>query len=145
DERWSWEKAADRNAKFHDYCNLINSAVHCKFMEFRGYTLTDLQHTLNAATGLDWSQDDLRRCGDRITNLQKLLNIRYGWNKADDFKYPKRFMEPVSSGPAAGRVPVGLDEAILGYYRYRGWCDEGKPTAETIGRLGLGEFVAQAA
>jgi len=142
DERWSWEHASDRNAKFHDYCNLINSAVHCKFMEFRGYTLTDLQVTLNASTGLDWSQDDLRRCGDRITNLQKLLNMRYGWQKSDDFKYPKRFMEPVSSGPVAGRIPVGLDEAILDYYRYRGWDDNGKPSAATLQRLGLQTYTA---
>ena len=142
EERWSWDKAADRNAKFHDYCNLINSAVHCKFMEFRGYTLTDLQKTINAATGLDWSMDDMRRCGDRITNLQKLLNMRYGWKKSDDFNYPKRFMEPVSTGPAAGRIPLGLDEAILDYYRCRGWSSDGKPTPETLHNLGLREYAA---
>lgn len=84
EERWSWDKTADRNAKFHDYCNVINSACHCKFMEFRGYTLTDLCNTANAATGMGWSLDDLRRCGDRITQLQKLLNIRYGWKKEHD-------------------------------------------------------------
>ncbi len=84
EERWSWDKTADRNAKFHDYCNVINSACHCKFMEFRGYTLTDLCNTVNAATGMGWSLDDLRRCGDRITQLQKLLNIRYGWKKEHD-------------------------------------------------------------
>ena len=39
EERWSWDKAGDRNAKFHDYCNVINSACHCKFMEFRGLYL----------------------------------------------------------------------------------------------------------
>ena len=142
EERWSWDKAADRNAKFHDYCNLINSAVHCKFMEFRGYTLTDLQKTINAATGLDWSMDDMRRCGDRITNLQKLLNMRYGWKKSDDFNYPKRFMEPVSTGPAAGRIPLGLDEAILDYYSCRGWSSDGKPTPETLHNLGLQEYAA---
>lgn len=142
EERWSWEHAADRNAKFHDYCNVIDSAVHCKFMEFRGYTLTDLLNTVNAATGLDWSQEDLRRCGDRITNLQKLLNMRYGWKKEDDFRYPKRFMEPVSSGPAAGRVPRGLDDAIRDYYGCRGWDAEGRPTARTLDRLGLREFAA---
>ena len=136
-ERWSWAKASDRNAKFHDYCNVINSAVHCKFQEFASYTLTDLLDTINSCTGLGWTQDDMRRCGERITNLQKLLNIRYGWKTGDDFNYPKRFMEPVSEGPAAGKIPVGLEDAILDYYRHRGWDDNGVPTAAKLKELGM--------
>ena len=141
EERWSWENTADRNAKFHDYCNVINSACHCKFMEFRGYTLTDLCNTINAATGMDWSIEDLRLCGDRITQLQKLLNIRYGWKKEDDFNFPKRFMEPVDSGPAAGKIPVGLEDAIMDYYTERGWDEEGKPTMTKLKEVGLEDFV----
>lgn len=140
EERWSWDKTADRNAKFHDYCNIINSSCHCKFHEFRGYTLTDLLNTINAATGWGWSLDDLRRCGDRITTLQKFLNIRYGWKKEHDFQYPKRFMEPVHEGPAAGKIPVGLEDAIMDYYRVRGWDEAGRPTPELIKRLGMEEY-----
>jgi len=141
EERWSWEKAAERNAKLHDYANVVNSACHCKFMEYNGYTLTDLLKTINACTGLGWTQEDLRRCGERITNLQKLLNIRYGWTKEADFKYPKRFMEPVDEGPAAGKMPIGLEAAIMDYYKERGWNDEGKPTREKLKDLDLESFV----
>jgi aldehyde:ferredoxin oxidoreductase len=137
DERWSWEKAAQRNATFHDYCNVINAAVHCKFQEFASYNPTDLLDTLNATTGLDWDHAKMRRCGERITTLQKILNIRYGWQKADDFSYPKRFMEPVDTGPAAGRIPEGLDQAILDYYAHRQWDREGRPTEALISRLGM--------
>jgi aldehyde:ferredoxin oxidoreductase len=140
EERWSWDKAAERNAKFHDYCNVINSSCHCKFMEFRTYSLTDLLNTINACTGLGWTQADLRRCGDRITQLQKLLNIRYGWKKADDFNYPKRFMEPVDVGPAAGKIPVGLEDAIMDYYKERGWDADGKPTMAKLEEVGLVDF-----
>ena len=141
EERWSWEKAADRNAKFHDYCNVINSACHCKFMEFRGYTLTDLVNSINACTGFSWTLEDLRRCGDRITQLQKLLNIRYGWKKGYDSNYPKRFMEPVDEGPAAGKIPVGLEDAIMDYYKERGWDEDGKPTMAKLKEVGLEGFV----
>jgi len=141
DERWSWDKAADRNAIFHDYCNVINSAGHCKFQEFRSYTLTDLTNTLNTATGLGWDVHDLRKCGERITTLQKLLNVRYGWKMEHDLAYPKRFMEPVTEGPAAGKIPIGLENAILEYYAVRGWDADGKPTPELIRRLGMEEFV----
>ena len=140
EERWSWTKAAERNAKIHDYANVVNSACHCKFMEYNGYTMTDLLKTINACTGLGWSQEDLRACGERITNLQKLLNIRYGWNKESDFKYPKRFMEPVPDGPAAGKIPAGLDNAILDYYRERGWDEEGRPLASKLKEIGLEDF-----
>jgi aldehyde:ferredoxin oxidoreductase len=140
DERWSWKGSGDRNAKFHDYCNIINSAGHCKFQEFRGYCLTDLTNTLNAVTGLGWSLDDLRKCGERITTLQKFLNIRYGWKKEHDFQYPKRFMEPVNEGPAAGKVPKGLDQAILDYYKVRGWDENGIPSAALLERLGMEEY-----
>jgi len=143
EERWSWEKAADRNAKFHDYCNVINSACHCKFMEFRSYTLTDLTNTINAATGWGWSLNDLRRCGERITTLQKFLNVRFGWKKEHDFKYPKRFMEPVQEGPAAGKIPLGLEDAIMDYYRVRGWDEQGQPTPELIQRLGMAEYIEE--
>ena len=141
EERFKWDKAPEYNAKFHDYCNLINAAGHCKFMEFRGYTLTYLMETINACTGFDWTIEDLRDCGDRITQLQKLLNIRYGWKKADDFKYPKRFMEPVSDGPAAGKIPIGLDEAILAYYKERGWDENGIPTKKKLEQVGLSDVV----
>jgi aldehyde:ferredoxin oxidoreductase len=110
-------------------------------MEYNGYTMTDLLATINACTGLGWSHEDLRRCGERITNLQKLLNIRYGWKKEDDFRYPKRFLEPVKDGPAAGKVPLGLDEAILDYYRERGWGEDGIPTPEKLRELGLDGFL----
>jgi aldehyde:ferredoxin oxidoreductase len=141
DERWSWEKAAERNALIHDYANVVNSACHCKFMEYNGYTLTDLLNTINACTGLGWTHEDLRRCGERITHLQKLLNIRYGWKKEDDIGYPKRFMEPVEDGPVAGKIPVGLEGAILDYYKERGWDTDGKPTMAKLKEVGLEDFV----
>ena len=141
EERWSWEKAAERHATIHDYANVVNSSCHCKFMEYRGYTLTELLNTINACTGLGWTHEDLRRCGERITQLQKLLNIRYGWKKEDDFKYPKRFMEPVDDGPAAGKIPVGLEDAILDYYKERGWDEDGIPTMAKLKEVGLEDFV----
>ena len=140
-QRWSWENAAMRHAIVHDYNNVINSLGHCKFMESRGYTMTDLLDTFNACTGLNWSHDDLRRSGEKITTLQKLLNIRYGWHKADDFDYPQRFMVPVDDGPAAGKIPVGLEDAILDYYKERGWDENGVPTKEKLNQLGLQDFL----
>ncbi|MEM0095763.1 MAG: aldehyde ferredoxin oxidoreductase family protein [Candidatus Bathyarchaeia archaeon] len=137
EDKWSWENAEKVVAAFQDYCNIVNSLVHCKFMVFAGYTLTDLLNTFNAATGLNWTMTEFRKAGERITNLQKLLNIRYGWKKEDDLQFPKRLMEPKKEGPAAGKVPKGIQDAVKKYYKHRGWDENGVPTKEKIKELGL--------
>lgn len=141
-ERWSWPGMAERNAKFHDYNNVINSFVRCKFQDFGGYSLTDNLNTFNAITGYTWTQDDLRKCGERITTLQKMLTMRYGWKKEMDFAYPKRFMEPVDKGVAAGKIPIGLEDAIMEYYQVREWDEEGRPTRGLIDRMGMEKYAA---
>lgn len=137
EERHTWNEAGDRVAKFQDYCNIINSLCHCKFHEFSGYTLTDMLNTLNAVTGWGWNQDDFRRSGQRISVLQRMLNIRYGVTKKDDFTYPERMKQPKPDGPVAGITPAGLEDAIMDYYRVRGYDTEGVPTEATIKELGL--------
>ena len=137
EERHTWNQAGDRVAKFQDYCNIINSLCHCKFHEFSGYTLTDMLNTVNAITGWGWDQTEFRNSGARITMLQRLLNARYGWKKADDFTLPKRMMEPKPDGPVAGISPVGLEEAIVDYYKVRGYDEDGVPTKETLKALGM--------
>ena len=122
---------------FQDYAAIVNSLVHCKFMIFDGFTLTDLLETWNAATGLDWTMAQFRRAGERIFNLNKLLNIRYGQTRADDFGFPKRLMEAKPDGPAAGVIPTGIEKAVEEYYTKRGWDAEGVPTSEKLAGLGL--------
>jgi len=80
-------------------------------------------NSINASTGgLDHPGPAPLR--ERITTLQKFLNVRYGWKKEHDFQYPKRFMEPVQEGPAAGKIP-GPGSGILEYYRVREWDETG--------------------
>jgi hypothetical protein len=124
----------------HDYCNILNSLV-CKFQEFSGFTLVDSLNSLNAATGMGWTQEDLQKIGERITNLQKLLNIRYGWKKADDFAYPKRFMEPKPDGKVAGKVPTGLDQ-VIEEYPYAGWDENSDTDPGKLKELGLDDIPA---
>jgi len=44
--------------------------------------------------------------------------------------------EPAKEGPAKGLVN-GLDKMLPEYYQLRGWGTDGKPTKETLQRLGL--------
>ena len=139
DERWSWKNAEKTTAIWQDWNNIVNSLGHCKFQFFAEYTLTDLLNTFNAATGLNWSFGQLRRAGERIFHLCRLLNLRYGVTKEDDMAFPKRLMEPKDHPQA--KVPIGIEKAIETYYKHRGWDENGVPTKEKLMELGIYESV----
>jgi aldehyde:ferredoxin oxidoreductase len=90
---------------------------------------------LAAITGFDLDADKLLKLGERVTNLERLMNNMYGIERNEDI-LPKRLTEePIPAGPSKGQishVPEMIDE----YYRLRGWVD-GKPTAEKLKELGI--------
>jgi aldehyde:ferredoxin oxidoreductase len=74
--------------------------------------------------------------GERAWQLKRALNHRLGATRADD-RLPKRLLEPLGEGGAAGFVP-DLEVMLREYYEVRGWDPEtGRPKPETLRRLGL--------
>jgi len=100
-------------------------------------TLEILARFFNTVTGLNISKHDVLRIGERITNIERLFNIREGLTRRDD-NLPRRMTaEPLPSGPAAGQV-VRLDQMLDEYYQLRGWDkDTGYPTREKLEELGI--------
>ena len=89
--------------------------------------------------------EELRRSGQRISNLKKLFNIREGWTRLDDTLPPRTLEEPLPNGVAAG---VGLsredlDFMIDGYYRARGWTPDGLIPEGKLAELGLERMVVE--
>jgi aldehyde:ferredoxin oxidoreductase len=81
---------------------------------------------LAAITGFELDADKLLKIGERITNLERLMNNMYGLDRNEDV-LPKRLTEdPVPAGPARGQISH-VPEMIHEYYSLRGWVD-GKPT-----------------
>ena len=138
EDRWRWENIIAHTATFQDYCEIVNSLVHCKFMVFRGFTLTDLLNTFNAITGLNWTMEEFHQAGERIFNLHRVLNIRYGITKFDDLNFPRRLMKPKDHPQA--KVPIGIEEAVKKYYKHRGWNTDGEPTEGKLSNLSLTEI-----
>lgn len=78
---------------------------------------------LSAATGMDINYEKMLKIGDRIVNLERAINTRFGIRRKDD-TLPKRFIEqPLPSGPAKGETfkKKELDSMIDNYYDLRGW------------------------
>lgn len=117
-----------------DLTSAINSSVVCLFTSF-ALGLPEYAGMLAATTGFDLDAGKLLKLGERVTNLERLMNNMYGLDRKEDI-LPKRLtQEPIPTGPSKGHVshvPKMIDE----YYRLRGWID-GKPTAEKLKELGI--------
>ena len=85
------------------------------------------------------SLDELKQAGERIHNLKKLFNIREGWSRRDDALPPRTLQEPLPTGVVAGvgLTQEELDYMIAGYYRARGWNDDGSVPDTKLAELGL--------
>ncbi|MDI6600977.1 MAG: aldehyde ferredoxin oxidoreductase family protein [Thermoanaerobacteraceae bacterium] len=130
DEKATWLKT------MQDLTALVDSAGLCLFATF-GIGLPEIRNTLNACLGLDMTEEDYMKTGERIWNLERLFNNRAGLTKADDTLPPRLLKEPLKNGPAAGKV-AQLDVMLPEYYKVRGWNEDGELTEEKLKELSIG-------
>ncbi len=104
----------------------------------------------SVAQAIGWEDFDEAEAfivGERISNLLRLVYARRGFKRSDELDLSPRFLEITHVGPAkekgiAPYLPAMIDE----YYRLQGWnVDTGVPTRETLKRLGMEEFLDDAA
>jgi aldehyde:ferredoxin oxidoreductase len=129
------EGKADLVKAFQDATAVFDSAGICVFTSF-AWTLADVQPQLATACEGDWSMEKLNEVGERIWNMERQFNNAAGFTHKDDNLPPRLTTEPAKTGPAKGLVN-GLDKMLPEYYKVRGWTSEGRPTPETLSRLGL--------
>ncbi len=120
---------------FQDATAVVDSSGLCVFTTF-AWALSDIQPQIQAACEGDWSMEKLDLMGERIWNMERQFNNAAGFTRKDDDLPARLKTEAATVGPAKGLVS-GIDKMIPEYYDLRGWDKEGRPTAETIARLGL--------
>ena len=92
---------------------------------------------VNAVTGLQLGGEELIQAGERIINMERILNQEMGIGPDQDV-LPTRFTnEPLPEGTCAGEV-VYLQDLLEEYYAHRQWPD-GVPSDEKRKELGLNE------
>ena len=96
-----------------------------------------LSPLFESATGIDMSPEELFTVGERINNLERLSNLRFGLKPEDD-TLPKRYLkEPVLEGPNKGYV-CPLEPMLQEYYTARDWDPvSGYPSKEKLRELDL--------
>ncbi len=119
-----------------------DSLVMCRFTSERGFGLflnDDYAEMVSAVTGWPMSVPALEAIGERIVNLERILNVREGVRRKDDVLPWKVMHEPIPDGPSAGMhcPPEELNRMLDEYYQLRGWSEDGVPTPATLHRLGL--------
>ena len=119
-----------------DFVTLFNPLGLCKFLIKTQVGPSHLCAWVRAATGWSIEPAALLLIGERIFQLQRLINLRMGATRADD-TLPARFLEQARpDGAAAGSLPE-LETMLRDYYALRGWDEQGRPTPAALERVGL--------
>ncbi|MBI3247211.1 MAG: aldehyde ferredoxin oxidoreductase family protein [Deltaproteobacteria bacterium] len=127
-------------AASEDFSAVLDSLIVCKFLRkcFTDF-YPEAADLLAGVTGWDFSPTELQRVGERINTLKKLFNVRQGWQPEDDNLPLRLLQEPLATGVGQGTLltSVELHEMIRGYYRVRGWDEQGFVPEEKLQELGL--------
>ncbi len=147
--RLEWKGKGRVVRYFEDWCAVCDSLNVCKntmvCMEVLPFDRA--AELIHAATGVEYSAAEVERIGERITNTERLFNIREGIRRKDD-NLPSRFTKdplPPECGPSAGSV-LEIEPMLDEYYTVRGWeVATGLPTKGKMAELGLGGRAAEVA
>ena len=141
------EKAADRFAYegkaamvkwAEDFGAVIDSLGICKIAyQAMGLTPDLIAKAFQAVTGIEMDGGKILQAGERINNLERLLNLKLGLSPKQD-TLPARFTEePLPEGPSKGET-VHLDRMMGEYYDLRGWDPvSGSPSQTKLKELGI--------
>lgn len=99
--------------------------------------------TLNAATGWDFTREEMYEVGERVMQLERAFNVRHGLKPEDDWTVPDRLVSDPKGGPGAGHsIKPYLEGMAKEYHRLMGWdAKTGKPLICTLKRVGIDEEV----
>jgi aldehyde:ferredoxin oxidoreductase len=144
-DRLSVESKKSQCVKWEqDHLSALYSLTVCEFSR-SGIQNDTYAALLSAATGWKIDYTEMLKYGERIWNVTRMFNVREGINRKADSAIPKRFKEPLPSGPAKGHKITDEDfkKLLDWYYEARGWDRNGIPTKEKLAELGLGDMAKE--
>ena len=80
---------------------------------------------------------DLFAAGERIINLERLINLRFGATEADD-RLPNMFFEKeYNAGKQPSKPQEWMEPMKREFYADMGWDENGRPSEKKLDQLGL--------
>jgi aldehyde:ferredoxin oxidoreductase len=109
-----------------------------------------LAEAYSAATGIQTSARELKKAGELVHNLLKVLNVREGFERKNDV-IPEIWLKPRKTPDGLVKMKDYYGKKVLTrndvheildeYYDERGWeLDRGRPTKEKLIELGLNDI-----
>jgi aldehyde:ferredoxin oxidoreductase len=118
---------------------IVDSIALCSTMR-AGITLNDQAEAYSVVTGMQMDVDKLNEAAERIINLERMYNVRLGYNREND-TLPKKFLNvAMPKGESKGQT-VNLSSMLDEYYEVMGWTIDGIPTKEKLHQLELNRFI----
>jgi aldehyde:ferredoxin oxidoreductase len=135
-DRFEEEGKASLMAHHQNWRSAGDALISCLLV----YPPSDsLVKMLTAATGWELTIDDLLKAGERIVNLKRVLNLRWGWDLGRE-RLPGLFLQPLQDGGTNGYVP-DVERLLADYYQARSWDRvTGRPTEEKLRELDLDDL-----
>lgn len=128
-----------------DVYALIDSFIVCKFSRGTYYKeLADMAKLYSLVTGYEMTPEEVKKAGERINTIARVINVREGLSRKDDTLPWKVMNQPIpDDGPVKGAIVTQeeLDLLLDDYYQARGWTPDGVPTAEKLKELGMDDLV----
>jgi aldehyde:ferredoxin oxidoreductase len=111
-----------------DSGSVRDSLIVCVFLHASlGYKV--YAPALRSVTGLDYTVSSLKEAGERIFQLERLMNVRLGVSSKDD-TLPDRILEGMDN------LEKHLESKRI-YYQLRGWTEGGAASKSRLAALGL--------
>ncbi|MCK5157190.1 MAG: aldehyde ferredoxin oxidoreductase family protein [Spirochaetales bacterium] len=148
-ERTSEKYKPEMNILSEAYCAISDALGVCKFSTTEAFILypEDFARGLSELPGYDLDEEGIIKAGERIVNIERMYNVRQGFDRKDD-QLPSRFLtEPATLIDMETKeiikegLIVDLDYMLDRYYRLRNWTAEGIPSADKLRELGLEETI----
>jgi aldehyde:ferredoxin oxidoreductase len=131
-----------------DFNSLTNCLGICELWHaMRLVDASTLSQIFQAITGIEMNVERMKRVGERVYNLYKLINAREGFNRSED-KFPQAWLTPISTPDGIHRLTDYYKKHVIteadirmlldDYYDERGWDKStGIPAPEKLNQLGL--------
>ncbi len=142
-DRFADEGNADITVRVQNNTAMQETGIGCTFVIIMLSTRLFGRMLTSATRIVEFSNPaHLFAVGERIYNLERAFNIREGFSRKDDV-FPQRMLtEPLeNAGPSEGQIIRKPDVLLDQYYQIRGWDNNGIPTPEKLGQLGLEEII----
>ena len=123
-----WKGKGELTMIFQNVHAISDSLDICKFSAF-AMGADEYTEQFNGVTGLEFSVDDMMKCGERIYNLERYYNNKAGFGEGSD-TLPKRFTEEPSTVPGSEGHVCELEQMLEEYYAARGWVNGVVPEAK---------------